>query len=242
MANQYGPRIVTDGLVLHLDAANSKSYPGSGTVWNDLSGNNYHLTLSNSSVYVNNGSRSHMNFENGIAKYLPGGVLTDIPQTNTAACTIVIFSTIKAPDNNWKTLVRGATADHQVIVSSTDGITLGMYDNNSGQFISSGFSLASIPDRTTTFNYMAWKLNTSSPYYDFFYNNNLNVSQATITAIAATHNNGFSCIGAHHNETSSPTAFTQPWGKIALFLFYNRHLSSNEMLINYSALKGRFSL
>lgn len=34
-----GPDIVTDGLVLHLDAANRKSYPGSGTTWYDLSGN-----------------------------------------------------------------------------------------------------------------------------------------------------------------------------------------------------------
>jgi hypothetical protein len=34
-----GPKIVTDGLVLYLDAANTKSYPVSGTAWNDLSGN-----------------------------------------------------------------------------------------------------------------------------------------------------------------------------------------------------------
>ena len=34
-----GPNIITDGLVLHLDAANTKSYPGSGTTWYDLSGN-----------------------------------------------------------------------------------------------------------------------------------------------------------------------------------------------------------
>ena len=42
-----GPEIVTDGLVLHLDAANSKSYPGTGTSWFDLSGSNNHGTLVN---------------------------------------------------------------------------------------------------------------------------------------------------------------------------------------------------
>ena len=36
MSLQHSPRIVTDGLVLCLDAANRQSYPGSGTVWNDL--------------------------------------------------------------------------------------------------------------------------------------------------------------------------------------------------------------
>jgi len=36
-----GGQIVTDGLVLCLDAANKDSYPGSGTTWSDLSGNGY---------------------------------------------------------------------------------------------------------------------------------------------------------------------------------------------------------
>jgi len=40
-----GPDIVTDGLVLALDAANVKSYPGSGTTWRDLSGNDGNGTL-----------------------------------------------------------------------------------------------------------------------------------------------------------------------------------------------------
>lgn len=42
-----GPHIITDGLVLHLDSMNSKSYPGTGTIWYDLSGNNNHGTLVN---------------------------------------------------------------------------------------------------------------------------------------------------------------------------------------------------
>ena len=45
MALAHNPRIVTDGLVLCLDAANSKSYPGSGTTWYDISGNGYNATL-----------------------------------------------------------------------------------------------------------------------------------------------------------------------------------------------------
>ncbi|MDA8763660.1 thrombospondin type 3 repeat-containing protein, partial [Flavobacteriaceae bacterium] len=39
--------IVTDGLVLHLDASNSDSYSGSGNTWNDLSGNNNDVSLQN---------------------------------------------------------------------------------------------------------------------------------------------------------------------------------------------------
>jgi hypothetical protein len=47
----YNPTMVTDGLVLCLDAANGRSYPGSGTAWNDLSGNGNNGTLVNGPTY-----------------------------------------------------------------------------------------------------------------------------------------------------------------------------------------------
>jgi len=45
MGAHGGPDIVTDGLVLCLDADDKNSYPGSGTTWYDLSGNDYNMTL-----------------------------------------------------------------------------------------------------------------------------------------------------------------------------------------------------
>ena len=39
MAVGYNPRIVTNGLVLCLDAGNTRSYPGSGTTWTNLTNN-----------------------------------------------------------------------------------------------------------------------------------------------------------------------------------------------------------
>ena len=55
---QSGPTIVTNGLVLHLDAGNPASYPGSGTTWTDLSGNGNDGTLVNGVGYdsANGGS------------------------------------------------------------------------------------------------------------------------------------------------------------------------------------------
>jgi hypothetical protein len=53
-----GANIVEDGLVLHLDAANSRSYSGTGTIWKDLSGNSNNGTLVNGVGYSsdNNGA------------------------------------------------------------------------------------------------------------------------------------------------------------------------------------------
>ena len=45
MSCVIGTNIVNDGLVLYLDAANPKSYPGSGTVWKDLSSNKIDFNL-----------------------------------------------------------------------------------------------------------------------------------------------------------------------------------------------------
>jgi len=50
MAFSHSPKIVTDGLVLCLDAADKNSYPGSGTTWTDLSGNGNNGTLSAAAI------------------------------------------------------------------------------------------------------------------------------------------------------------------------------------------------
>ena len=47
--------LVTDGLILHLDARNPASYPGSGTTWFDLSGVGNNFTLDAVGLTYNSG-------------------------------------------------------------------------------------------------------------------------------------------------------------------------------------------
>ena len=58
MALVHSPNIVTDGIVLYLDAANPKSYPGSGTNWHDLTKNNSTFELENGPTHTTNNSGS----------------------------------------------------------------------------------------------------------------------------------------------------------------------------------------
>ena len=51
MSLSHSPRIVNSGLVLCLDAANLKSYPGSGNTWTDLSGSGNNGILTNGPTY-----------------------------------------------------------------------------------------------------------------------------------------------------------------------------------------------
>ena len=53
MAFKYSPSIITNGLVLYLDAGNQLSYPGSGTTWTDLSRSQTNGTLVNSPAFSN---------------------------------------------------------------------------------------------------------------------------------------------------------------------------------------------
>ena len=71
MATKYSPKIITNGLVLSLDAANNKSYPRSGTTWTDLSGNNNTGTLTNGPTF-NAGNQGSIVFD-GVDDYISGG-------------------------------------------------------------------------------------------------------------------------------------------------------------------------
>ena len=63
MGCSSGPDIIQDGLVLCVDASNSRSYPGTGTTWYDLSKNKYNGTLINEPYFVSDGPTSYFQFD-----------------------------------------------------------------------------------------------------------------------------------------------------------------------------------
>lgn len=71
MALSHSPKIITDGLVLCLDAANPRSYPGSGTIWKDLSVNGNDGALING-VGHNADNKGTMVFD-GVNDYIDCG-------------------------------------------------------------------------------------------------------------------------------------------------------------------------
>ena len=71
-----GPNIVEDGLVLALDAGNTKSYPGSGTTWTDLSGKGNNGTLTNGPTF-DSGNGGAIFFDGGNDYVTTGNTLTE---------------------------------------------------------------------------------------------------------------------------------------------------------------------
>jgi hypothetical protein len=86
-STSHGPRIVTNGLVLYLDAANSRSYDGS-SLWLDLSTFENHVRLLNNPTFETT-SGGCLSF-NGSNTY---GIIDSNPSLTTLTPTIVIACT-----------------------------------------------------------------------------------------------------------------------------------------------------
>tara|TARA_B110000967_G_C18852413_1_gene545353 strand:+ start:99 stop:701 length:603 start_codon:yes stop_codon:yes gene_type:complete len=82
MGINRGPVIVTDGLVLALDAASPRSYPGTGTTWKDISGNNFDFTIDGSGFTYNAGGWFDM---------ADGGITHTGAITSSTLCTVVYW-------------------------------------------------------------------------------------------------------------------------------------------------------
>jgi|TARA_S200002703_G_C3792632_1_gene244624 hypothetical protein len=85
MAITRGPNIVRDGLVLCLDAKDPNSYPGSGSTWYDLSGNNFDYTLGNNLTYSNSNKTFIMSSSSST------GATNSSELTTSSACTLVFW-------------------------------------------------------------------------------------------------------------------------------------------------------
>ena len=106
MGLAHSPSIVMNGLVLALDAANSKSYPGSGTTWTDLSGNSNTGTLTNGPTYnsANGGSIVFDGVDDGVN--IPHNSNIDIRNQITIECLFYLNSfTAGGPNADRITLI-----------------------------------------------------------------------------------------------------------------------------------------
>lgn len=239
MAVFHGKNISFDNVILNLDAANIKSYPGSGTTWYDTSGRGNHFTV-NASAYNSTGVK-YMDFNGsyGCAVTASG---VDMPLPQTSSVSAIVWTIPKNSSADWRTLFRAESsgANHHVIIQS-GGWLLGMYDNtNSTGFNNSGFSQQSLPGYPTQWNMMVWRwsnVSSSNYYYNFSYNDTPGTIQGYISSSNARFITGFRTLGAYN--AASPSQF---WGSIASVTMYNRYLSNDEVVGYFNATRKRFSI
>ena len=249
MAVGYNPRIVTDGLILALDAGNTKSYPGSGSTWTDLSGNGNTGTLTsmNGSNY-NSANGGYLDFD-GTADYVNLGtqINSDITTTNvTISFWAYIDST--AADEIFVSM-ESLTLNQPLIIwydtsSSYQVQNTGIGDvgGGSNNVITTAVTDASSEKRFTTSN-NALSANT-------WYN--------IVVVLDVTNNEFYTYINGVEeakwvsNNTSGGIKSTtndfrigggNPYldGRISNFSVYNKALTATEVQQNYNALKRRYT-
>lgn len=215
MSLSHSPQVVTDGLTLTLDAANIKSYQGSGTVWNDASGNGKSATLIGSPTFL---SKSFL--WDGTNAYATTNLVPSINQGTFCAwinmSTLKDFNTIIDNDVSAEDWEFWVYASGRPRFRTTNGYTdIDLYPTN---------TLAINTNYFMTITYTA----TSAKMYI----NGAEVASDTTVATRATPQS-MNIAGKNNTRFN---------GYIGYVSVYNRSLSSVEVLQNFNALRGRYGL
>jgi hypothetical protein len=250
MASLGGPNIITNGLVLSLDAANNKSYPGSGATWYDLSGNNYHFVGSGSYGFSNNAiTFNRNNAANTGTVFTLSNIANQLKIENFLGSSFTIETWIQPQTLSSSNF--DATEVAQAIITwpgnhntqritPIDTVFASVWNSaRSTEFLNYSPSLVSV----ATYNHLVGIVNRSSNQSLGYINGILNNLTGSIPSSAMTSATGnpanFLNIGAARNTSNYKWFYT---GSIAIVKLYNRALSASEVAQNYNATKARFNL
>jgi hypothetical protein len=213
MALAHSPKIATDGLIACFDAANIKTYPGSGTTIYDASGNGYTGTLVNGVTHSS--SNGGVFVLDGVNDYI------DIP-INLATTNYTVFGASRytsiggrifsAKNNNWLMGHWSSTTQNYFAAGWVTGVGSGTGDTNWRIYAATG--------------------DISGDSYNFYVNGTLNAGPSNGGVVGP---NGFA-IGSYAG-TSEFAA-----GHVGIFLVYNTILTATQIAQNFNALRGRYGI
>ena len=219
MAVGYNPRIVTDGLVLALDAGNTKSYPGSGTSWTDTVGGNTG-TLTNGPTYSSDDGGSIV-FD-GSNDYIQLSTNSNLELISNFTYETWLRTDVQTGSKHvWKLtnaslqFTNNFSPDQLAYYSSATGtISFGILNNDVW-----GHVVITKSGGNTVTGYL----------------NGLQ-SWTTTASSDLTHDFSGVRIGSRHTENG------YYWdGRMSIIRIYNRALTAAEVQQNYDALKGRYA-
>jgi hypothetical protein len=231
MSSHTGPDISNNGLVLALDAANLRSYPGTGTTWTDLSGNGNTGTLTNGPTYssANGGAIVFDGVDDYVISTRPSSIVTG------GQITISLWA-------KW------------ISTGTTTGSIKVLLDNNHSNSPIRGFVIQDRPDlgKFLTFSVIPNQSGVVSTFIvgDGSWHHITGTNDGTTSKLYID-----GVFNAQSTE-SGGVATVQPnitlgnWqgggrflnGSISNSTVYNRALTAAEVQQNFNALRGRFGI
>jgi hypothetical protein len=231
---QEANQIVTEGLVGHWDAGNPYSYPGTGTTWTDLSGNGFNGTLTNGPTYsadrggtiTTDGTNDEINF----------GDVCNI-SNNATLCVMIRIKTLPPNTSTFGTVI---------VKYQASPVRANYFINVNSNSVQAAYNT------TGTWRTLSTLQSTGGIEANKWILLGGTFEQSSTNTITSLWSNGVSFgSGTYVNNiagNSGPltlglVAGIEPLNcEYGAVLIYNRVLSSAEMLQNFNALRGRFSL
>ena len=231
----YGPRVITDGLVLALDAGDTNSYSGIGTTWYDLSGNGNNGTLVNNVGYSNGA----LSFD-GVDDYVSSGsgISSPISFGEGKSFTIEIVFETNDYSSDQSIIARrnvdGSGSTDYMLFYETNNMVFGTgtsSDAGAWMNLQDAFNFNNqIMHFCGVVSSTGAETGTKIVYKDGVQIN----SRSYATKASPTANQTF--IGKANGDTFYLD------GKIYSVKIYNRALTASEVQQNFNALRGRFGI
>ena len=232
---------VTDGLVLNLDAANIKSYQGTGTTWTDLSASSNHATLTVTPTY--NGSNGLV--FNGTTHYgsIPSvSGVTDF--TNTQKYSIEVWFNPSSGQVNageaellekWN---KNNESKYPFTIRYNEGtssMSVACFDGTTYKYVTiTGFPINTWKQLVGVFDFVSKTLTV--------YRDGVFVASTSLTGINQVSNTSPIAIATRLTSTGGAQSGIMFKGTIGIIRFYNKPLTSTEILQNFNTYKTRYGL
>jgi hypothetical protein len=218
MGVKAGPRVVKEGLILHVDAAVSRSYSGTGLTVNGLVGgiggtlvNGVGFGTTDNGYFIFDGSNDYINFGNSSTLQQSTGSLS-------------AWTKASSPGSGYRGIIakQGAYG-----LFYTDSVLVA-YDWAADAPRSTGINIADNTWKNVVLTYQSGVSNGTRIYI-----NGVSVLTTTITILNQI-NNLFG--GAEANASQYASC------QVSSFNMYNRALTAQEVLQNYNSTKKRYGL
>jgi hypothetical protein len=205
---------VVSGLVAYYDAGNAASYPGSGNIWNDISGNGHHISLGSSVSYTSNFG-GVLTF----AKNSEGFGRNNSMNLSSSSNTVITFSRKTSNGDEGR-----------VVTSLNNNWLLGHHDTTYGDYYAEGWvNDVSSPSSDTTWRMYTGTGNVSTDVWQLY----INQSLVTSNSAGAQGPNGW-------NLNNQYSQFSN--AQIGQLLAYNRVLSSTEISEVFNFFRSRYGI
>jgi hypothetical protein len=216
----YTGGIVTNGLVLNLDAAKTDSYPGTGTTWRDLSGFGNNGTLTNGPTFSGIGKQASIVFD-GVNDFVNLGNNSNTQFPHDSPWTFSFWGKIISQNITFPGfLIKGNPA--------SSGVLVFYYQSNEIIFKSRNINVG-IPITLNT-NFFYCVSNDFSGQTKIYLNGAFIINGPVMTSTDSSNN----LLLGRGDQFGNVSMFN--------FLKYNRNLTDSEVTQNFNALRGRYGI